>query len=668
MAIENGPEDEALRLKNLAEEKYSAGNLKSALKYAKRAQRRHPSLDGISEMITAFEILRTASEPIFSTSSDGGGVGSSTESDYYKILQVERFVHINIIKKQYKKLALVLHPDKNPFSASEEAFKHVGEAFRVLSDKIRRKEYDMKVRIAMQDEAADGIGEAVETFWTLCSTCRLLHKFERKYLGHNLVCPSCRKSFKAVEVDEGKTSEEVNKWAEVDETLEMRVSERIRARRGVKAGSVLDEFGNMQGKGKGSEKVEMEISSDTAAEEVRRPCGRKEHIDRLISKRAKVGDDEEKMTLAEMWMLVRKKGDEEKTGLKGKGKRKEIAMLLEAEKDNGSEKLLEMENEEEEQMFFEMDNGEEDETLLVMKKQQEEKMIKDRDKEKLKENEKDIGSEKVEEREKRESHGTSKSRGIEIVYTRARKDKRRAEIQKGIIPRQHSFEVALLEQPSFYNFDKDRQEKSFKKGQVWAAYEYNGGMPRNYALVDEIVSWNPFEVRFWWLEFQSNGDEQSFNLEKRLPVPCGKYKVSKYTSVKSRKMFSHVADSERIARELYWVYPRKGSVWALYSQNMMACDAKYRYSIVVLLTTYTDQYGMSVAYLVKVDGFRTVYKRWEVGAGAPLLLDKDDFRLFSHQIPAKKLSGDEATGLTGDCWELDPSALPPEPHALGLGR
>ncbi|KAL0408020.1 UNVERIFIED_CONTAM: Chaperone protein DnaJ 1 [Sesamum radiatum] len=224
------PEEEALRLKTLAEEKYTSGNLKSAVKYAKRAHKLHPSLDGLTEMLTAFKILRTAAKP-------GSGISSGAQNstpDYYKILQVEPFSHINTIKKQYKKLALALHPDKNPFVASEEAFKLVGEASRVLSDKIRRKEYDLRLRIAMQSKAAEEVGlgmeGSAETFWTACSTCRLLHQFERKYLGHNLMCPRCRKTFKATEVEEDSNNGgdiEMNEGGEAGQT---RVSARIRER------------------------------------------------------------------------------------------------------------------------------------------------------------------------------------------------------------------------------------------------------------------------------------------------------------------------------------------------------------------------------------------------------------------------------------------------------
>lgn len=52
--------------------------------------------------------------------------------DWYKVLQIDRNDNDAIIKKQYKKFALQLHPDKNKFAGAESAFKLIGEAQRVL--------------------------------------------------------------------------------------------------------------------------------------------------------------------------------------------------------------------------------------------------------------------------------------------------------------------------------------------------------------------------------------------------------------------------------------------------------------------------------------------------------------------------------------------------------
>jgi DnaJ family protein C protein 7 len=67
----------------------------------------------------------------------------SKRKDYYKILCVEKDANENDIKKAYRKLAIVHHPDKNPDDLSAaERFKDIGEAYETLSDPQKRARYD----------------------------------------------------------------------------------------------------------------------------------------------------------------------------------------------------------------------------------------------------------------------------------------------------------------------------------------------------------------------------------------------------------------------------------------------------------------------------------------------------------------------------------------------
>jgi len=65
------------------------------------------------------------------------------KKDYYEILGVSKTSTEDEMKKAYRKLALKYHPDRNPGNKeAEERFKLISEAYAVLSDKDKRKEYD----------------------------------------------------------------------------------------------------------------------------------------------------------------------------------------------------------------------------------------------------------------------------------------------------------------------------------------------------------------------------------------------------------------------------------------------------------------------------------------------------------------------------------------------
>ncbi len=62
--------------------------------------------------------------------------------DYYKLLGVQKTASSEQIKKNYRKLALKWHPDKNPSPKARDMFMKITEAYDVLSDPIARKRYD----------------------------------------------------------------------------------------------------------------------------------------------------------------------------------------------------------------------------------------------------------------------------------------------------------------------------------------------------------------------------------------------------------------------------------------------------------------------------------------------------------------------------------------------
>ncbi|KAH7379916.1 DnaJ domain-containing protein [Cadophora sp. MPI-SDFR-AT-0126] len=63
--------------------------------------------------------------------------------DYYFLLEVQQTATLEVITKSYRRLALVLHPDRNPRSNATEAFQLLGRAYETLKDASLRQSYDL---------------------------------------------------------------------------------------------------------------------------------------------------------------------------------------------------------------------------------------------------------------------------------------------------------------------------------------------------------------------------------------------------------------------------------------------------------------------------------------------------------------------------------------------
>lgn len=96
-----------------------SGNWEEAVREFKAIQETDPSDAGIAKEIRKAELE----------------LKKSKRKDYYKILGVEKDADDTQIKKAYRKLAIIHHPDKNPDDESAaERFKDIGEAYETLSD------------------------------------------------------------------------------------------------------------------------------------------------------------------------------------------------------------------------------------------------------------------------------------------------------------------------------------------------------------------------------------------------------------------------------------------------------------------------------------------------------------------------------------------------------
>ena len=71
-----------------------------------------------------------------------GAIATATNQSYYQILGVNKNASKQDIKKAFRKLAVQYHPDKNDSPDAEDKFRQIAEAYEILSDDDKRRQYD----------------------------------------------------------------------------------------------------------------------------------------------------------------------------------------------------------------------------------------------------------------------------------------------------------------------------------------------------------------------------------------------------------------------------------------------------------------------------------------------------------------------------------------------
>ncbi|XP_051857746.1 dnaJ homolog subfamily C member 14 [Antechinus flavipes] len=132
------------------------------------------------------------------------------ELNPFQVLGVEATASDIELKKAYRQLAVMVHPDKNHHPRAEEAFKVLRAAWDIVSNPERRKEYEMK-RMAESElsrsvneflsKLQDELKEAMNTM--MCSRCQGKHRrFEMDRESQNArYCAECNKMHSAEEGD-----------------------------------------------------------------------------------------------------------------------------------------------------------------------------------------------------------------------------------------------------------------------------------------------------------------------------------------------------------------------------------------------------------------------------------------------------------------------------------
>ncbi|KAF7843012.1 chaperone DnaJ-domain protein [Senna tora] len=127
---------EAERWLYTANKLLSARDLHGARSFAVRARESDPTFDASELLLTVIDTLLAGENRI------------NNLHDWYGILQILPYTHsIEYIATHYRRLALLLDPQRNPFAFSSHAFTLVHDAWSVLSNPAKKAMYDNELRL-----------------------------------------------------------------------------------------------------------------------------------------------------------------------------------------------------------------------------------------------------------------------------------------------------------------------------------------------------------------------------------------------------------------------------------------------------------------------------------------------------------------------------------------
>ncbi|KAK0590901.1 hypothetical protein LWI29_032945 [Acer saccharum] len=739
--------DEAGRAKELAEKKFAEKDLGGAKRFALMAQRLYSDLDGLHQLLATIDVHISFGERNY-------GI-----VDWYRVLGVEPLADDDIIRKNYRKLALILHPDKNKSVGAEGAFHIISEAWSLLSDKSKRIAYDQKRKgifaelLIPKSSPSVPTGEnqfhnfasntnfnawnqsippffrcpaphlrLKPTFWTTCSACKTQFEYLRVYIDISLLCPCCRRPFLAIETAPPPLNSFSTSWSsytrhknsgqttvnENSYSLGRKPASATIARPAGSSGVDLlkktfqtDAFLNS-----GSTRSALDPSLVTAqvAGEVQPSCGQLKRA-REEAKKSFLREEDCQMKTHDFKKGVsglstglssavsssvpkedrpkkRRRKDEQRKNNNEKEIAKQISTgnrgvcMFGSESDSFEKRKVEIAGNHKPNGSRELPQLEIRSMLMNMAK----KVIGNKlDEWRLNAVPKTSNESNGLGKEMKERKGNQKVTG-NVLKADANKHIDFVDAKTDVQTKKSSFansDVELGENdsglismsvpdPDFHDFDQDRTVKSFGENQVWAAYDNDDGMPRYYAMIHSVISLRPFKMRISWLNSKSNNELSPLNwIGSGFVKTSGDFWRGKYEVYNSLNSFSHKVGWVKGTRGAIQIYPRKGDVWALYTNwsddwnEHTPDEVVHKYDMVEVLEDYNEATGVTVVQLVKVPGFKTVFHRSSEQRQISIIPRKEMFR-FSHRVPSYILTGEEGNNAPKGCLELDPASTPLE--------
>ncbi|KAL6140275.1 hypothetical protein ACLB2K_058575 [Fragaria x ananassa] len=711
--------EEALKAKEIAEKRFAEKDFIDAVNYAMKAKSLYPDLEGISQMIATFEVY-AATEYRF-----------CGELDHYSILGLKPTSSKDAVKRQYKKMAVLLHPDKNKCVGADGAFKLVSEAMSLLSDTTKRSFYDLQRNKHLATAVnqpnystvhTGGVTTShgrLDTFWTVCTSCKVQYEYLRKYVNKRLSCKNCRGVFIAVESGaapaNGSFPYTPSPWPFVPSNghsnhgityvpnngtlfptngapgfhaghgyeFVSNVSFQWSAYSGTSAGVVSphgsssaispDVVYQSNGKikkagarpklrvnGKRPMKsavvnVDLNVSASYDERPKIKRNGTEKKRKLVVGQTFRVGDNDRVSKPASEAILANGNGSighDQKfpSSADDPTRRCSMAPAFDARK-----MLIGKARTEILKKLEEMKAASEAAATVKNTKKQVEVVVAAASLKKTKRHvEVEVAAASLKKTKRRVDVGQSKGAAGHQLETKK---------SEPHFPRDPEPQNMPVPDSDFHNFDEDRSEECFKPKQIWALYDEDG-MPRLYCLVREVVTVKPFKLLITYLSSKTDSEFGPVNwLDSGFTKSCGNFRARHLDVVEHVNIFSHLLSRTKAARGgIVQIYPKGGDIWALYRNWSKDWDSstpdevRHQYQMVEVLDDYSEEIGVCVSPLVKLAGFRSVY-RTDTDRSAILWIPRREMLRFSHQVPAWLLDAEE-TNLPGKCWDLDPAATP----------
>ncbi|CAN8260405.1 unnamed protein product [Cochlearia groenlandica] len=651
--------EEAEKARNVAEEKMKTRDFIGAHAFLTKAQSLFPELEHITKLITICEVHSSADNKI---------VGLD---NWYAILQVQQTADADTIKKQYRRLALLLHPDKNTFSGAEAAFKLVVEANRLLTDRDKRSQYDVRYRShsVMASKQANaksgphGTGaqnfEGVDTFWTCCRYCRQRNKCLREYMNKVIPCSVCRKSFVARDIGCNGVSSR-SSTADVKQSQDQGQNASNGAEKSGSSAAKIDKNGSVGGN---LNKKNQEKQKRVSSSKIRKA----ENGYKAYENPKK----EEGFT---------KDGSEERKNVKGETCTNNSAEKPKDDALRPQPVVKEPETSAAKSMH---------DFTAPMKNQAVKKRRKTDEKPQPSKTFEVNGSDvaaatDINENTKRKSSEVSyeEGKGDGVVSPPTKKKKscfdfesdskmkvkakdtcedtvsssKIGKAENGYKANENPKTVNIPD-PDFNEFEDERKIDNFAVNQVWSIRDSGDGMPRKYVRVKKVLDAD-FKLRITCLVPVREVNDES------VLIACGVFKNGETKEIEDCSVFS--------GQMLHWswnkavvIYPRKGEIWAIFRDwneewdtSLEKHEIPYNYDLVEILSDYKDDVGIGVAYLVKLEGFVSLFHREVLHGKLEIQFRPTEMLRFSHKVPAIKRSREENESVQTDSYELDTAALP----------